>query len=147
MPMRHLVAIAIIVELLVVVTPTASADRAWWPQFRGPNAGGVAEDGTYPVEFGPEKSFLWKTALPEGHSSPCIWDDHIFLTSFDRQNEKLETLCLSRTTGEIRWRRAAPAESIEKVNKISSPCLSDPRDGWAPCLHLFRFVWSAVLRL
>ena len=44
-----------------------------WPQFRGPNSQGVAEDAKPPVAFGPDKALLWKTSLPSGVSSPCIW--------------------------------------------------------------------------
>jgi hypothetical protein len=64
----RLVTAVMLVELVVCPTPAAEADPLWWPQFRGPNASGVAEDGDYPVEFGPEKNFLWKTALPVGCS-------------------------------------------------------------------------------
>ena len=38
-------------------------DEHWWPQFRGPNASGVAEDGEYPVEFGADKN----VKLPNGN--------------------------------------------------------------------------------
>jgi outer membrane protein assembly factor BamB len=60
-----------------------------WPQFRGLNGQGVAE-GKPSVEFGPATNLLWQTALPAGHSSPCIWGDRIFLTALDGQ--KLKTI-------------------------------------------------------
>jgi len=38
-----------------------------WPQFRGPNALGVAPEGmTLPVHFGPATNVVWKTPLPAG---------------------------------------------------------------------------------
>ncbi len=94
----------------------AAAD---WPQFRGPNGSGVADEGKPPVEFGPQKNVVWKVALPSGHSSPCILGDRIFLTGYAAN--KLETLCLSRKDGGVLWRQAAPAEKIEATHRIASP--------------------------
>src|SRR5580700_52293 len=59
----------------------AAAFAADWPQFRGPNASGVAaSDAAPPAKFG---SARWKTPLPLGHSSPSVWGDRVFFTSFD----------------------------------------------------------------
>src|SRR6266545_3619279 len=100
---------------------------ARWPQFRGPQGRPIAEGAKpLPVHFGPGKHVLWKTPLPLGYSSPCIWDDHIFLTGFDAKAQKLETLCLDRRSGAIRWRRTAPAEKIERVYKVNSPASATP---------------------
>jgi hypothetical protein len=47
------------------------AAAAWggeWPQFRGMNGAGVSDETGLPVEFGPAKNVVWKTALPPGHS-------------------------------------------------------------------------------
>jgi outer membrane protein assembly factor BamB len=95
-----------------------------WPQFRGPNSAGVSEADKPPTEFGPETNLLWKTALPAGMSSPCIWGDRIFLTGF--ADQKLRTLCLQRSDGRILWRQFAPAEKIEEVNPDSSPASGTP---------------------
>lgn len=106
--------------------PTPGPD-ALWPQFRGPNGSGVAPDGTtLPERFGPAEHLVWKTPLPAGHSSPCVWGDRIFLTGFDRADKKLETLALDRRTGAVVWRRTAPATTIEKVHQISNPAASTP---------------------
>src|SRR5688572_20332713 len=71
-----------------------------WPQFRGPGGRAVAEgDANPPVHFGPTTNVVWKTTLPSGHSSPCIWGDKILLTGVDQG--KLETLCLDRRDGRI----------------------------------------------
>ena len=72
---------------------------ARWPQFRGPNAGGVATGKAPPTEFSPSKAVRWKRALPAGHSSPAVWGQHIFVTAFDQPAGKLEVLCLSTKHG------------------------------------------------
>lgn len=118
-----------LVSLLTTVAEAAerTAERpAIWPQFRGVNAGGVEQDEcALPVGFGPDDA-LWATPLPAGHSSPCIWGERIFLTGFDREAGRLETLCLDRNSGEILWRRPAPAKEIEKVHPISTPANATP---------------------
>lgn len=111
---------------LCVTVQTLAAVTTQWPQFRGPNGAGIAEDARPPIYFGAETNLLWKTALPPGHSSPIVWDQRIFLTAFDRETKKLETICLDRGTGKVLWRRDAPAEQIEKVHTISNPAASTP---------------------
>ena len=71
-----------------------------------------------PVEFGPGKNLLWKTPVPEGHSSPVIWNDRIFLTSFE--SGRLETLCLDRNTGEILWRTPVEQQKVRKGHSTNS---------------------------
>src|SRR5688572_11696017 len=92
---------------------------AVWPQFRGTNCAGVSEFDKPPVEFGAATNLLWKTALPSGMSSPCIWEDRIFLTGF--VDQKLKTLCLRRRDGKVLWHQFVPAKQIEEVNPDSSP--------------------------
>ncbi|MCG8607643.1 PQQ-binding-like beta-propeller repeat protein, partial [bacterium] len=94
-----------------------------WPRFRGPNGAGISEsDHALPVTFDEKTNALWQTSVSEGHSSPVIWGDRIFLTG--KNNDELETLCLNRQTGEILWRKAAPkvkAERVHRVNSLASP--------------------------
>src|SRR5437016_8939243 len=45
----------------IVLQSAASAQSANWPQFRGPNASGIAAaDAAPPVEFSTSKRLLWK---------------------------------------------------------------------------------------
>jgi hypothetical protein len=48
---------------LLAAVALAAAD---WPQFRGVNATGVAEENDLPVAFNPEQNVVWKTPLPRG---------------------------------------------------------------------------------
>jgi len=68
-----------------------------WPQFRGKNASGVSEATNLPVDFGPERNVVWKTALPIGWSSPAIAGERIFVTAVE--NEKLEYCCELKIDG------------------------------------------------
>ncbi|HEX4592026.1 MAG TPA: PQQ-binding-like beta-propeller repeat protein [Gemmataceae bacterium] len=119
--------ILLALALTIGADPADQSKSANWPQFRGPNGSGVAAEGPpLPVRFGPNENVLWKTALPLGHSSPCVWGDRIFVTGFDREAKKLETLALDRRTGQIVWRQPAPATAMEKVHENSNPATATP---------------------
>ena len=57
-----------------------AASPSNWPQWRGPNANGIVEQGNPPVEWSETKNIKWKVAVPgKGHATPIIWEDKIFL--------------------------------------------------------------------
>ncbi len=94
-----------------------------WTQFRGPNGSGLCPScGKLPAEFGPQKNILWKTELPEGKSSPILSGDRIFLTASN--GDDLITLCVSRDSGKVLWKksiRAAKREAQNALNHRAAP--------------------------
>ncbi|MDA1305816.1 MAG: FG-GAP-like repeat-containing protein [Acidobacteria bacterium] len=102
-----------------------------WPQFRGNQGLGVADEQRPPVSWDLEtgRSVLWKTPVPGlGHSSPVIWGDLLFVTSAisrdpnsvfekelkgeqdfrtDRAIHQWRVYALDRTTGRVVWDRLA----------------------------------------
>ena len=112
--LRGLAAVLVVVHAANVCT----ADN--WAQFRGPNGSGVAADSpSIPDQIGPATNVKWKSSVPRGLSSPCVFNDHIFLTSFS--DGQLSALCLSAQDGRVLWQNPIPAKQIEKVHKTSSP--------------------------
>jgi outer membrane protein assembly factor BamB len=99
----------------------AAAD---WSQFRGPNGSGLSDEKGLPIEFGPNQSVIWKTALPAGHSSPVLTDQRIFVTAVE--TDKLYVICLDRTTGKILWRREVPRNRTEELHKANGPASPSP---------------------
>jgi len=113
------------------VLPAASPN---WPQFRGPNSSGVAENDKPPVEFGPETNLLWKTEVPAGLSSPCVWGDRIFLTA--TEDGKLVTLAVNRRDGKILWRQGIAADKPRELHKKNNPAAATPAtDGKSVCVY------------
>src|SRR5438876_4513988 len=94
-----------------------------WRRLRGPIGSGLCPScGQLPTEFGPQKNVLWKTELPVGKSSPVLAGDRIFLTA--SEGDDLITMCLSRTTGKVQWRRsvrAARREAQHTLNHRAAP--------------------------
>jgi outer membrane protein assembly factor BamB len=60
----------------------AVARAADWPQWRGPDANGVAPEANPPVEWDAAKNVLWRTALPSwSAATPIVFGDTAFVTS------------------------------------------------------------------
>lgn len=108
-----------------------------WPQFRGPNGQGVSETANPPIHFNALSNRTWRTAVPPGHSSPCVCGQRVFLVTF--RAGKLETHAYDRLTGKQLWQQPAPAARIEKVRPFNSPASSTPA---ANADHVFAYFGS-----
>ncbi len=105
--------------LLLVATGAVLAADLAWDRFRGPNGAGVSSEANIPEVFGPEANVAWRTALPDGLSSPVFGADSIFLTGF--QGDKLITFSLDRESGRIEWRREIVRERAGKLRAPNNP--------------------------
>ena len=123
----------------LVLSTIGCGAAAEWPQFRGVNGGGVSTVTRVPAEFGPNKNVVWKTDLPQGHSSPVIDGNRIFLTGaiigkkkdatrgkFVDEGGRLFTICLDRKTGKILWQKEAPRPRLEEYQATNSPASPSP---------------------
>ena len=97
----------------------AAASDTDWSRFRGPNGSGISETKGLPAEFGPDTNVAWKVDLPQGFSSPIIWEDRIFLTGL--RDENLVTIAVDRRNGKVLWERTAPRVRTEKLDKRNRP--------------------------
>ncbi|MDB6153610.1 MAG: afsK 2 [Chthoniobacteraceae bacterium] len=90
--------------LLALSFPSFAGD---WPQFRGPNSGGVAADATIPTKLKIE----WSAPLPgRGLSSPIIVGEKVFLTcSSGPRQERLHLICFNAADGAKLWDRQLQA--------------------------------------
>jgi outer membrane protein assembly factor BamB len=115
---RPMVRVAIIV--LVCAVPVMAAN---WPQFRGPNGTGVAEGHALPDQIQPGQE-LWKAFVPSGHSSPVVVSGHVYVTAAD--GEDLLTIAFDVRNGKELWRRQAPRDRTEHLDKRNSPASPSP---------------------
>lgn len=118
------VAVAGLVALCLVSGLSAQAPSTDWSRFRGPNGSGHASGPRYPTEFGSARNLLWRTALPQGHSSPIVWRDRIYLTAY--RGETLFTIAINRTDGKILWERQAPETKTRILDKRNNPASPSP---------------------
>ncbi len=113
--------------LTISLNPVFAAESAPpnWPQFRGPGGNAVAPAQSIPLTFGPEKNVRWKTPLPAGHSSPCIWGDRIFVTG--HVGTTLKMICVRRSDGKILWERERTISKLLTYEHVAgSPANSTP---------------------
>jgi outer membrane protein assembly factor BamB len=104
---------------------SAETPAAEWTRFRGPDGAGISPATTIPVKW-TEKDFNWKVKLPaEGHSSPVVWGDRLFVTCGDRETAQRIILCLKTSDGSTVWeRRYDSAKHV--VNPANSYAASTP---------------------
>lgn len=80
MKLTRPLALLLPLTLLLAGAAIVAGDR--WPQFRGPESVGVAEDSGLPDTWSSTHNVAWRTEIPgAGWSSPVVWGDRIFLTS------------------------------------------------------------------
>jgi hypothetical protein len=104
---------------LLLLALLAAAPDTDWSRFRGPNGSGVSPTKGLPTEFSPDKNVVWKTELPQGFSSPIIWENRIFLTG--RRDESLVTIAVDRSNGKVLWEKTAPRDRKEPLDKRNHP--------------------------
>ena len=122
-----------------------------WPQFRGPNASGVADGNALPTDWNGEtgRGIKWKTPIPGlAHSSPLVWGDRAYVTTAvsadanpylrvglygespdhpEQVEHDFRLLALDKSTGKIVWdqscRRAIPKvkRHIKATHANSTP--------------------------
>ncbi len=65
-----------------LLAPAPDAAAQHWPQFRGLDAGRVADDPALPDRWSETENVAWKIDIPGlSWSSPIVWGDHIFVTT------------------------------------------------------------------
>src|SRR5437016_5963502 len=78
-----------------------------WPRWRGPQQDGHTDETDLPVKWSAD-NIDWKTQLPgSGQSSPIIWGDRIFLTSYLDKGAQRLVFCVDRKSGKIIWQQTA----------------------------------------
>ncbi len=138
-----------------------------WPQWRGPDGTGAAPAADPPLTWSEKDNIRWKVSIPgQGHSSPVVWGDRIFVCAAVPQPEvepaaqeppqsgqqhgrgvqpagayDYTVVAFSRLDGSLLWQRVArsqqPHESIHPAGSWASA--SPVTDG----THLYASFGSA----
>ncbi|MEY4686850.1 MAG: hypothetical protein RIR76_873 [Verrucomicrobiota bacterium] len=115
-------------SLLMFLVPSFPAATAatpeTWPQFRGPAASGVAR-AEPPVRIGPDEPHRWKVPVPWSPSSPVVWGDTLYLTTFGEG--ELQVRAHATADGSLRWKRGFRPPAVEEHHRSDgSPAASTP---------------------
>ena len=91
-------------------------------RFRGPDGSGIYSAHDLPVSW-TDKDYKWTKELPgDGHSSPIIWKDHLYVTTSVRGQAGSNLLCLNKKTGDEIWRLTFESDhrKIHQFNTFAS---------------------------
>jgi outer membrane protein assembly factor BamB len=121
----------LVATALLIVAVWASAVRAEsnWPRWRGPQQDGHSNETDLPVKWS-SANVVWKASLPGiGQSSPIIWGDRMFLTSYLEKGQERLVYCVDRRSGKILWQHTAwkgqPEPSHVMNGWASASCVTD----------------------
>ncbi len=111
--------------LLSVATSLAGAEN--WPGWRGPRGDGTSLEKVIPTHWSSTENVSWKTPIVgEGHSSPIIWNDRIFLTTALKNTQERILLSLDRKTGKLLWQQTVVRAPLEAKNNENSYASATP---------------------
>lgn len=126
-PNKHFLAgcCAAVLTLLFPQAHLALADN--WPCWRGPRGDGTSLEKSFPTHWSGTENVLWKVPIPgEGHSSPIVWEDRIFLTSALKDTEERILLALDRKSGKLLWQQTVVRAPLEAKNNENSYASATP---------------------
>ncbi len=101
--------------IAIVATIYASAQEPNY--FRRDHGRAAADDQPLPAEL-TDEHLVWKTELQEGHSTPLIVGERIYLTT--RDGNDLSTVCLDRASGDVLWKQTVQADELERLHPEGS---------------------------
>ena len=84
---------------LIVLMLTMTAPAGDWPQWLGPNRDGTSPEIVKPWAEPPK--VLWRVAVGEGHSSPVVADDRVYLHFKTPNKDEEQLAAYSATTGMV----------------------------------------------
>jgi outer membrane protein assembly factor BamB len=103
-----LIQLLLTVSSALLVSVAAASD---WPQWRGPHRDGIASGFNSPAAWTPDTLVKkWSVAVGEGHASPVVVGNRVFV--FSREGELEFMRCLAVEDGKVHWldSYAAPYE-------------------------------------
>ncbi len=96
-----------------VVQPAGSVEAARepievaeddWAQWRGPTGDGRARGSVPPLSWNESEHVVWKAEVPgEGHASPIVVGDRVYVATAERPGERQLLLAYARGTGKRLW--------------------------------------------
>ena len=122
-----LLTIALVITASVLTASVCIAEN--WPGWRGPRGDGSSTETSVPVRWNGEtgENVRWKTSIPgEGHASPIIWHDRVFLVTCIDESLSRNLICLDRIRGKTIWTRTVLKAELEKMHALNSRASSTP---------------------
>ncbi|MDA0282531.1 MAG: PQQ-binding-like beta-propeller repeat protein [Planctomycetota bacterium] len=115
------------VAILTLLTSNTFAEN--WPGWRGPRGDGTSLEKNVPIAWNgmTGENVAWKVAISgDGHASPTIWENHIFLVSCLLEEKERALIALDRRTGKQLWKQTVVTSPLESKHSLNSFASSTP---------------------
>lgn len=111
--------------MLTLAASLACAEN--WSCWRGPRGDGTSLEQDVPTHWSATNNVAWKKPIPgEGHSSPVIWENRLFLTTALKETQERVLLSFDRKTGDLLWQQAVLKAPLEAKNNENSYASATP---------------------
>lgn len=98
-----------------------------WSAWRGPRGDGSSLDRRTPTRWSSSENIAWKVTLPgQGHASPIVSGDRVFLVAGLPETRERVLLCLDRRSGVEIWRSTVFTAPLEKMHDLNSYASGTP---------------------
>lgn len=112
-----------LIALAAILSPAMAEN---WPQWRGPRLDGTSQDHGFPTAFD-AANLTWKVELPgEGHASPIVWGERVFVVTSVPETEERLLICLHRGSGQPHWMTPVIKAPLEGKHRLNSHASSTP---------------------
>lgn len=82
---------ACVAVIACVSAPSPDVEK-YWPQWRGPEASGVAPHGKPPLEWSETRNIRWKVEIPgKGNATPIVWGDRVYVQTAVKTDQPADT--------------------------------------------------------
>lgn len=117
--------LALAALVVLVVDHAARAEN--WPGWRGPRGDGTSAEVGLPYEWNETRNVRWKVELAgQGHASPIVWGDRVFVVSCDEERQERLLLSYDRDSGRLLWRTVVLRSPLERKHTLNSFASSTP---------------------
>ena len=98
-----------------------------WPCSRGADNRNIAATVHFPTDWNPSEHEGWKSAVPgTGNSSPILWGQQLFLTSYESHSRRILLHSLHRNSGRVFWQTMIHQRQTSLVRENTSFPASTP---------------------
>lgn len=98
-----------------------------WPGWRGPKGDGQSAESRLPIRWSKAENIAWKVEIPgEGHASPIVWQDHVFVVTCLPDSKDRVLMALDRATGRTLWQQTVLQSPLETKHALNSYASSTP---------------------
>lgn len=151
---NHPVAAQGVKEAAAAARPATALARSEtdWPWWRGPHVDGAALGSPrIPQSWSATENVLWKAEIPgEGHSSPIVLGQRVYLTTAVEQDQVQSLVCLDFTTGRTIWNTPLHRGQFAKMHGDNSQASGTPATNGQLIFTLFGNkdgVWLSAVNL